>query len=173
MPNPWLRWLCLRGSLQALPPAWPPTLALWALALAVMLAVELSAPLPARGGLLAAPVEAMVEVALCWLLLRAFRRRALLLPTLQALAMAAAVRAAMMAPLPWLAALPSPEPATAGRMLLATVGVLVLQLAALAWLLRYWFRLWRQALAASRATVAAVMGGMATVLVLVSLGLAW
>ncbi|WP_407352603.1 hypothetical protein [Luteimonas sp. R10] len=173
MPNPWLRWLCLRGSLQALPPAWPPALALWAAALAMMLAVELAAPGPPRGGLLAAPLEAMAEIALCWLLLRVFRRRALLLPALQALAMAAAVRTAVMAPLPWLAALPPPEPATAGRMLLAVVCVLVLQLAASVWLLRYWFRLWRQALATSRTTAAAVMGGMAAVLVLLNLGLAW
>ncbi|WP_149196606.1 hypothetical protein [Luteimonas suaedae] len=173
MPNPWLRWLCLRGSLQALPPAWLPTLALWAVALAMMLAVDLLAPRPTRGGLLAAPVEAVVEIALCWLLLRVFRRRALLLPALQALAMAAAVRTAVMAPLPWLAALPPPEPATAGRILLAVVGVLMLQLAALAWLLRYWFRLWRQALAASRAMTMAIMGGMAAVLLLLNLGLAW
>ncbi|MEZ0472211.1 hypothetical protein [Luteimonas salinilitoris] len=170
MPNPWLRWLCLRGSLQALPPAWPPTLALWALALAMILATG-----DPRGGMpgdVSAPLAAAAaEIALCWLLLRRFRRHALLLPALQALAMAAAVRAVASLPLLWLAMQPPPTAERAGGLLLAFVAVVMLELVALAWLLRYWFRLWKQALQASDATVALVIVTMALLLSLPYLAL--
>lgn len=170
MPNPWLQWLCLRGSLQALPPAWLPTLGLWAVALAMMLAAE--APCGGMPGGFSAPLAAAAaEIALCWLLLRRFRRHALLLPALQALAMAAAVRTMASLPLLWLAMQPPPTVERAGGLLLAFVAVAVLELAVLAWLLRYWFRLWKQALQASDATVALVIATMALLLSLPYLAL--
>ncbi|MDH5822938.1 hypothetical protein QFW77_08040 [Luteimonas sp. RD2P54] len=169
MPNPWLRFLILRGPLQALPPAWPPTLLLWGLAMA---AAGLVAP---RAPGAASPMFALaaVEIALCALLLSAAGRLALLLPALQALAMAALARTAAALPLLWLATRPPPAPDSAGALLLAAAGVLALEAALLVWLLRYWYRLWREALLASRARVAAITAGMAAAGLLLHLGLGW
>ncbi|NZA28168.1 hypothetical protein H0E84_17450 [Luteimonas sp. SJ-92] len=173
MPNPWLRFLALRGPLQALPPAWSPTLLLWGLALAAIPVVGLVAPHPAQGAAAPMLAAATMEILLCWLLLTAAGRRALLLPALQALAMAALVRVAASLPLLWLAVQPPPTAERAGGLLLAVVAVLALEAALLAWLLRYWFRLWQQALLATRARVAAITAAMAATLLLLHLGLDW
>lgn len=156
-------WLRGRAPLGALGPAPVAAPAAWLVALVVGLVVDAASPVAI------APWRTVVllafEALLSLLILRAAGARMRLQP-MQALGLLAALRNAVLAPVPALL-LADAAGATPGVVLVVFLPVALVMVAAMAWLVRRYLDVWQQALGCSRRLAGGALLAVATALLAV------
>ena len=159
----WWRWLRGTGPLEILPGRPLPAAMAWLFALALSCAVAAGAP--PRQAMAAVVTGLMVEALLIVAVLLVARRRHLLAQALQAAGLLAGLRNLLLAPVVGLLFVAG-EGAGPGTILALFVPLGLATVLAMAWLVRRYLALWKQALGTTSVAAGALLLGLALALLL-------